>query len=91
MTGNEAIMEARRHAGITQVVLAERLGHHGQATVSMWERKHKRAESDSVFRVLEACGMTGVLYADGWQLQPPQPSGIDGASAVQTPADSDKP
>ena len=68
MTGNEAIIEARRRAGITQKTLAARIGHDGQSTISMWERKHKRAESDSVFRVLAACGMTGVLYADGWKI-----------------------
>ena len=68
MTGNEAIKVARQRAGITQLVLAERLGHHGQATISMWENNHKRAESDSVFRVLEACGMTGTLTADGWEI-----------------------
>ncbi len=49
------IKEARVRAGLTQKVLAERLGTH-QPVVARWENGRTRPDFDTVVRVVEACG-----------------------------------
>jgi transcriptional regulator with XRE-family HTH domain len=54
------IREARRHAGLSQSALAERLGT-TQSAVSDWERGRDTPRVDTLGRILEACGFEADL------------------------------
>ena len=67
MTIGEAIKDARKRAGITQVELADRIGMK-QPNVSEYEADRKDPGADLIHRIANATGFAPVPVAEGWAL-----------------------
>ena len=73
------VREARRHAGLTQVALAERLGK-SQTLVSQAESGVARVNARYVLAVLRACGLRRTWGASRFKgLEPPASQGRPGS------------